>query len=88
MATRVRQPAGCLRPLSITRRRRVEADALAQYLEALRLKPDLATAHFNIAVLLVGQGKLEDARRHLQTALTIDPGYAAARQALAVIDSR
>ena len=39
------------------------------------MKPDLTTAHFNLAMLLVKRGRLADARRHAETALTIDPQY-------------
>ena len=57
--------------------------ALTEYTEALRLKPDLPTAHLNIAVLQIKDGRLADARQHLEAALAIDPGYEPARQLLA-----
>ena len=64
-----------------------DEEAMAQYTEALRLKPDLPTAHFNVARLLMKKGDVAEARRHLETALSIDPGYLPAQQALRVITS-
>ena len=58
---------------------------MAQYTEALRLKPDLPTAHLNVAVLLIKKGDVVQARRHLETALAIDSGYVPAQQALKAI---
>ena len=58
--------------------------AMAEYQEALRLKP-LPSAHLNIALLLMKKGDAAEARRHLETALSIDPNYEPARQALQVI---
>jgi len=57
----------------------------AEYQEALRLKPDLPTAHLNVALLLMKKGDVADARRHLERALAIDPEYAPAQQALRAI---
>ena len=59
-------------------------EAMTEYEEALRLKP-LASAHFNIALLLIKKGDAANARRHLDTALSIDPGYTPAAQALQAI---
>jgi Tfp pilus assembly protein PilF len=61
--------------------------AMAEYQDALRLKP-LPSAHLNIALLLIKQGDVAEARRHLETALTIDPTYTPARQALQIIEER
>ena len=55
---------------------------MKEYREALRLKPELPTAHLNIALLYMKRGDTADARRHLETALQVDPNYAPARQAL------
>jgi Flp pilus assembly protein TadD len=57
-------------------------EAIAHLKEALRLKPDLTSAHVNLAMLLVKSGDVPEARRHLETALQIDPGNGAARQLL------
>jgi protein O-mannosyl-transferase len=59
-------------------------EALKEYDEALRLKP-LASAHYNLALLQMKRGDAANARRHLETALSIDPGYAPAAQALRAI---
>ena len=60
---------------------------MAEYREALRLKPDLPTAHLNIALLLIKKGDVADARRHLERALAIDPEYLPAQQALRAISA-
>jgi len=62
-----------------------EDAAMKEYREALRLKFDLPSAHVNIALLLIRRGEIPEARRQLETALSIDPGYAPARQALQAI---
>ena len=59
-------------------------EAMREYEEALRLKP-LPSAHLNMALLLLEKGDTAAARRHLETALSIDPDYAPAAQALQVI---
>jgi Flp pilus assembly protein TadD len=61
--------------------------AMAEYIEALRLKPDLPTAHLNVALLYMKRGDAARARRHLEEALSIDPGYAPAQQALQALTS-
>jgi tetratricopeptide (TPR) repeat protein len=63
------------------------ADAMREYQEALRLKP-LPSAHLNIALLMIKSGDLAGARSHLETALSIDPGYTPAVQALQAITPR
>jgi len=62
-----------------------EEAAMNEYREALRLKFDLPSAHVNIALLLIRRGEIPEARRQLETALSIDPGYGPARQALQAI---
>jgi tetratricopeptide (TPR) repeat protein len=62
-------------------------EAMAEYQEALRLKP-LPSAHLNIALLLIKKGDVAEARRHLETALSIDPNYAPASQALSYLQTR
>jgi tetratricopeptide (TPR) repeat protein len=59
-------------------------EALIEYRQALQLKP-LPTAHLNIALLCIKKGDVAEARRHLEAALSIDPGYQPARRALAAI---
>jgi cytochrome c-type biogenesis protein CcmH/NrfG len=61
-------------------------DAIAQYEEALRLKPDFAAIHLRLAMaLLKTTGRNNEARAHLETVLRLQPGNQAARQILAGI---
>ena len=60
-------------------------DAMGECQEALRLKSDLPSAHLNVALILIKRGEVPEARRHLVTALTIDPNYTPAMQALQAI---
>jgi Flp pilus assembly protein TadD len=64
-----------------------DAEAMAEFQEALRLKP-LPSAHLNVALLLMKKGDAAEARRHLETALSIDPSYEPARQALAYLATK
>jgi tetratricopeptide (TPR) repeat protein len=48
-------------------------DAMANYVEALALKPDLAEAHNNIGDALARQGKFAEAIEHFSRALALDP---------------
>jgi len=63
------------------------AEAMREYQEALRLKP-LPSAHLNIALLMIKSGDVAGARSHLEAALSIDPGYTPAVQALQAITPR
>ena len=60
-------------------------EAMSEFTRALELKPDLPSAHLNIAIVLLRKGDTAGARRHLETALTIDPAYEPARNVLARI---
>jgi tetratricopeptide (TPR) repeat protein len=61
-------------------------EAIAQYEEALRLKPGLAEAHFALAVALLNKpGRTGDAVAHLEAGLLIRPGDTLARKVLADI---
>ncbi|MGQ9897185.1 MAG: tetratricopeptide repeat protein [Acidobacteriota bacterium] len=57
-----------------------EAEAILR--EALATGVDTPTIRFNLASLLLKQGKLDEAERHFETALRLDPNFAPARQAL------
>ena len=50
--------------------------AAAHFLAAVRLSPDLASPHYNIAVLLQKHGQLEDAEREYRTALALSSDQA------------
>jgi protein O-mannosyl-transferase len=62
-----------------------DEEAMAEYTEALRLEPRLPTAHLNVARLFIKKGDVAQARGHLEAALSIDPAYEPARQALRAI---
>lgn len=58
-------------------------DAMRQYLEAIRLKPDYAEAHNNYGSALGRKGRLDEAIREFQEAIRLKPDYVQARNNLA-----
>ena len=58
------------------------AEAIRQYEEAIRLKPDHAEAHNNLGVAFYQQGRTGEAIRQFQEALRLKPGLARARKNL------
>jgi Tfp pilus assembly protein PilF len=58
------------------------AQAAAHYAEALRLKPDLAQAHYNLGVAWATQGKLAQAVAQYRAALRLRPDFPEARNNL------
>jgi tetratricopeptide (TPR) repeat protein len=50
-------------------------DAIGQYQEALRIKPDLVNSHYNLGLALFTNGRTEDAIDHYLEALRIEPDY-------------
>ncbi len=62
--------------------------AAIRYREAIRIDPDYAKAHHNLALVLVRQGDLEQAAEHLEEAIRIDPGYASAHRNLGKVRER
>jgi protein O-mannosyl-transferase len=60
------------------------ADAMAQYLEALRLRPDLAEAHSNLGnVLAKVPGRMSEAIAQYEEAVRLKPDYEPAHKNLA-----
>ena len=53
-------------------------EAIRQYQEAIRLKPDYAEAHNNLGVALGGKGQMDEAIRQFQEAIRLKPDYAEA----------
>ncbi len=56
--------------------------AIAEYREAVRLRPEYDFAHYWWGVLLVQQGQLDEAIEHFHKTLEINPEHRGARQAL------
>ena len=50
-------------------------EAMAQFDEALRLKPDDPEAHLDLGVVLAGQGKIREAIAQYSAALRSKPDY-------------
>jgi tetratricopeptide (TPR) repeat protein len=57
-------------------------DAAAHYDQALRIRPDFTSAHYNIAVALARMGRIDEAERHFERVIELDPANAPARQYL------
>ena len=63
---------------ALARQGKIKA-AIGHYRKALRINPDFADAHYNLANALVSQGNLEDAISHFSEALKIKPDFPQAR---------
>jgi tetratricopeptide (TPR) repeat protein len=59
-------------------------EAIVQYEQALRIKPDSTDAHNNLGVALAQTGKIEEAIAHFEQTLRIKPDYAEAHYNLGV----
>jgi tetratricopeptide (TPR) repeat protein len=57
-------------------------EAIEQYEQALRLKPDYAEAEYNLGNALLASGKIQEAASHWQRAVTLNPNYTDARNNL------
>jgi Tfp pilus assembly protein PilF len=64
-------------------RQGLRKEALEQFLEAIRLRPDFGLAHLNAARILLAQGDIGAAGQHLRQAVAGgDPGIASQSAAL------
>ncbi len=63
-------------------------EAIGEFDQALRLKPDLADAHHNLALALAGSGRMPEAIAQWEQALRINPDYAEAHCNLGIVLQR
>jgi tetratricopeptide (TPR) repeat protein len=59
-------------------------EAIHQYQEAIRLKPDYDEAHYNLGLAFFRTGQMDEAIRQYQEALRLNPDYAEAHYDLGV----
>ena len=57
---------------------------MAQYQEALNIKPDYAEARVNLGIALTARGRIDEAMAQYQEALKVKPDYAEARVNLGI----
>lgn len=62
-------------------------EAFQRYQESLKLSPNNPTAHYRLGRLYATQGRLNESRRHLETAVRLDPKDEKARQFLEEVKS-
>jgi tetratricopeptide (TPR) repeat protein len=60
-------------------------EAIGHFEQALRIKPDMAEAHYNLGLALQQTGRVQEAIKHYEQALRIKPDYAEAHNNLGVI---
>jgi tetratricopeptide (TPR) repeat protein len=58
-------------------------EAIAEYEQAVRIKPDYVEAHFNLGLALEKMGRVPESIEHYQQVLKLRPDFAPAKNALA-----
>ena len=59
-------------------------EAIRQYRETIRLRPDYADAHYNLGTALGVKGQIDEAIRQFQEAIRLNPDYAEAHNNLGI----
>ena len=62
--------------------------AVGAFLAALHLRPGVPSIHYNLGLVYQADGFAEKARTEFQNALSLDPTYRKAQDALTALDSR
>ncbi len=65
-----------------------DAEAAAQYVEALRYEPNSSLAHYNLASIQMDRDQLDEAAAHFEASLRIEPNYPSAHTNLSSVRSR
>src|SRR5208283_4031560 len=63
-------------------------EAISQFQDAIRLRPDLVNAHYNLGVALSAKGQIDEAVGQFQEALRLRPNYADAHNSLGIAFAR
>jgi tetratricopeptide (TPR) repeat protein len=58
-------------------------EAIGHYEQAIRMAPNFAEAHYNLALALEKTGRVQEAIQHYELALRIRPDFVQAQDALA-----